>query len=402
MPVIALIAAYHDSEEPARPLRALLPIAGRTLLERQAQVAAAAGARRIVVAVERMPAELLAAIDRMRAAGLSVTVARDALEAAEAVDANARLLLVADGCLADEDQVRRLAALEGMSLLTLADAGVDDRFERIDAEWRWAGLAIVTGALLRDTAAMLGDWDLQSTLLRRAAQAGAARVPIDGGPGDAPLLMATRQADLAGTEALILERVPTGRGDWIARYLLAPVERAGTRLLMGSRAAPRDLGIAAAVLTFAGAIAFAWNFLWLGLLFLLLATPLDGIADRLARLRMQDNGRDSWWSYLLLAFAGAALFTLAYALSGNGLGWGCIVLAAATIAFLLALRFEIEGRDVPGQIFLAERKGMTWLMLPFAAAGFWVTGLGILLLYAAGSFFWAQRQVHARPPAGLH
>jgi hypothetical protein len=34
------------------------------------------------------------------------------------------------------------------------------------------------------------------------------------------------------------------------------------------------------------------------------------------------------------------------------------------------------------------------LMLPFALAGAWVSGLGALAVYAAGSFFWVQRYVH--------
>jgi hypothetical protein len=394
LPLAALIAAYHESEEPGRPLRATLPLAGRTLLERQARLAASAGARRIIVAVERIPPELLSAIDRLRAGGLAVAIARDAPEAAEAVDPGERLLLVADGCIADEAHVRRLAEASGLAVLAIPDAGLDDRYERIDAEWRWAGLAVIDGALLRETAPMLGDWDLQSTLLRRALQSGARRLPLRGEPADAQLLLVERRADLGGVQQRILERVPTGRGDWVSRYLLAPLERAGTRLLMGSAVTPRALGIAAAVLTFAGAVAFAWNLLWLGLLFLLLATPLDGMIDRLARLRMQDSGRDSWWSHLILAFAAAALLTLSFALGERGNGWGCVALAAGIIAFLLALRFEIEGRQVDGQIFLAERKGMTWLFLPFAAAGFWVTGLAVLFAYAAGSFFWAQRCVH--------
>ena len=51
----ALIAAYHESGEPGH-LRATLPLAGRTVIERQARLAAAAGAAPVIVVVERMPA----------------------------------------------------------------------------------------------------------------------------------------------------------------------------------------------------------------------------------------------------------------------------------------------------------------------------------------------------------
>jgi hypothetical protein len=42
---------------------------------------------------------------------------------------------------------------------------------------------------------------------------------------------------------------------------------------------------------------------------------------------------------------------------------------------------------------------MTWLMLPFAVADMWATGLAALAFYAGGSFFWAQRHAHAPAPA---
>ena len=42
-----------------------------------------------------------------------------------------------------------------------------------------------------------------------------------------------------------------------------------------------------------------------------------------------------------------------------------------------------------------ERRGMAWLMLPFAAFGLWQFGLAALFAYAAASFFWAQSEVHA-------
>ena len=171
MTLAALIAAYHESDEPGGGLRATLPLTGRTLVERQARLASAAGANPIVLAVERVPEALLAAVDRMRRQGLNIVLARNAEEAAEAVHPGDRLLLVADGLLAGEGHVERMLAAPGRSILTVADAKVDDRYERIDAESRWAGLAMLDGELLKQTAAMLHDWDLQSTLLRRAALA---------------------------------------------------------------------------------------------------------------------------------------------------------------------------------------------------------------------------------------
>jgi hypothetical protein len=240
---------------------------------------------------------------------------------------------------------------------------------------------------------MLRDWDLQSTLLRRTLQAGAEHLAAEGA-----VAILDSEQDLDLLERRIVADADEARGGWMDR-LLAPVERFGTSLLMGSRISPQLIGFGAALLTGLGAAAFYLHWPWSGLASLLLATPLEGIARRLARLRMQDGVRQSWWAYLVQLFGGAALLVLAYGLAATD-GWGMVLLAFTTLAFLIALQIESEGRRVRGAFLLAERKGMTWLMLPFAAFSYWPAGLALLFAYAAGSFFWAQREAHAASPPG--
>ena len=387
MALAALIAAYHESSEPGA-LRATLPLAGRSVVERQARLAAAAGAAPIIVVVERMPPALGAALDRLRREGVPVQVARSAAEAAAAVDAGDRLLIIGDGAVADPDQLARIARSEDDAVLTVPDNAFGEQYERIDASSRWGGVAAVGGELLRETAAMLRDWDLQSTLLRRALQAGARHVAADG-----PVAILDGPDDLAGLERQILASAGETRGGWASR-LLAPVEGAASHLLMAGPVGPDAVGGAAAVLTGLGALMLGYGWLWTGLVLMLLATPLDGIADRLARLRMLDDVRRSWWCHLLPILGGAGVAGLGYALA-PAFGWGMVLLAFTTLAFLLALGIETEGRTVRGSLFLAERKGMTWLMLPFAVFGAWNVGLAVLFAYAAGAFFWAQREAHS-------
>ena len=69
---------------------------------------------------------------------------------------------------------------------------------------------------------------------------------------------------------------------------------------------------------------------------------------------------------------------------------------------MISLHIEAADHEVEGHVWLAEPKAMAWLLLPFAIAGQWVAGLGALTLYAAGSFFWVQRQIHRRRPAPRH
>ena len=71
----ALISAYHEDDEGG--LRALVPLAGRTLVEYQARCASAIGAAPIVVMVERIPAALNEAFERLRGEGIIVVPVSD-------------------------------------------------------------------------------------------------------------------------------------------------------------------------------------------------------------------------------------------------------------------------------------------------------------------------------------
>lgn len=390
MALAALIAAYHESAEPGH-LRATLPLAGRTVIERQVRLAAAAGAAPVIVFVERMPASLTAAIERLRRDGIAVQVVRSAEEAAGAVDPYDRILLIADGAIAGRSQLLRVADGEGAAVLTVPDASHGELYERIDAASRWAGVAVIDGSLLRETAGMLRDWDLQSTLLRRTLQAGARHLPAEGA-----VAILDRDEDLDLLERRIVADADDGQGGWCDR-LLAPIERWGTSALMGSRISPQVIGFAAAALGALAAASFYVHWYRIGLAGLLLATPLEGIARRLARLRMQDGIRLSWWAYLVQLFGGASLVILGYDLAITQ-GWGMVLLACLILVFLVALGIETGGKRVRGAMLLAERKGLIWLMLPFAALGQWQAGLAALFAYCGASFFWAQREVHTAPP----
>jgi hypothetical protein len=382
----ALIAAYHESAEPA-VLCAALPLAGRTVVERQVRLAAAAGATRILVFAERMPADLAAALERLRRERLPVRLVRSAEEAAEATEASDRLILLADGAIVEAHMLAALARAEGPVVLSVPDAGRGEIYERIDGHSRWAGAAALDGALLHETVAMLRDWDLQSTLLRRVLQHGASQIAADG-----PVAILDSAEDLAALKRDILAAANASGVGWAERAL-APVERLLALLLIASPVGAWAPGYLALGLTALGAAAFAFHWLWTGLVLTLLATPLDGAAVRLARVRMEGEAEQSWWSHLLPVFAGLALLGLG-ASRAEFDGWGTMLLAALPIAFLLAQGVEVRGHPVRGIVFLAERKGLAWLMLPFAVFGQWTAGLAALAGYSVASFFWAQRQAH--------
>ena len=91
----ALIGAYQEDD--AGGLRALLPLAGRSLLEYQARCLAAAGAAPLVVLVERVPLALNEAFERLRSEGIAVIPVSEGSEAASRFEAGSQLIMLADG-----------------------------------------------------------------------------------------------------------------------------------------------------------------------------------------------------------------------------------------------------------------------------------------------------------------
>ena len=109
---------------------------------------------------------------------------------------------------------------------------------------------MVDAQLLGSTAAMLGDWDLQSTLLRRTIQEGARRVPRRRRGGE-PLLV--ESADQLGDfQRRLVDASRGARTDWASRFMLPLVEDFATEQLMETAVRPVWLVWAALALTLGG------------------------------------------------------------------------------------------------------------------------------------------------------
>ena len=391
MAVGALIGAYQEDDSGG--LRALLPLSGRTLIEYQARCAAAAGAAPIIVVVERVPQALQDAFERLRLDGIGVFAASDVKEALSRFEAGSMILLVGDGIAPSADLVAAIAEEPEPAVATVPDDENHARFERIDAQSRWAGVALVDARLLGSTAAMLGDWDLQSTLLRRALQEGAVRIPVGDAAGE-PLLV-ERAEDLDDFQRRLFVASRAARPDWVSRYLLPPVEEFATGQMMETAVRPPWLMWAALGLTLGGAACFARGWLGAGLILLILSMPLDLIATRLATLRLRPLPMRMLSRLALWPAAGFALLVLGWWEMRHNSGWGALVAALAAGAFAEAAR--IERTAIPdNELWLISRRSAIVLAVPFAIAGAWTSYLIGLLAYAAISFFIIQHVRHDR------
>ena len=387
----ALIGAYQEDDSGG--LRALLPLAGRTLIEYQARCLAAAGAAPLVVLVERVPPALNEAFDRLRSEGIALIAVSDGSEAASRFEAGSDLILLADGIAPDMGDLERLLEEGGGAILTVPDDEAHSDFERIDSTNRWAGLARVDSNMVGATAAMLGDWDLQSTLLRRAIQSGSRLLKSSDGEGQGPFLAANETA-MIDFERRLLVASRTVREDWVSRYLLPMVEEFATEKLMETGVRPSWLVQAALAMTVAAAFCFSRDWHWAALALLILSTPLDLVAQRLATLRLQPLSPAMLSRRLLWPAAGLALVALGWFEMNHGSGWGALVAALGAGAFAEAGQVERSGRTLPGNEWHFSRRSAIWLALPFSIGGWWPAYLATIAVYAATSFFVAQHYRH--------
>ena len=391
----ALIGAYQEDDSGG--LRALLPLSGRTLIEYQVRCASAAGAAPIVVVVERVPQALQDSFERLRLDGVGVFPVSDVAEAVSRFEAGSCILLIGDGIAPPAELVTSLAGEPEPAVATVTDDEDHAHFERIDGESRWAGVALVDARLLGSTAAMLGDWDLQSTLLRRAIQEGALRLPVV--PGGEPLL-AERPEDLQDFDRRLLAASRGSRTDWVSRFVLPPLEDFATEQLMETPVRPIWLIWAALALTLGGAYCFTRGWLGAGLVALILATPLDLVATRLASLRLRPMALRLMSRLALWPAAGVALLALGWWETRQGNGWGPLVSAATAATFAEAARIEKGGVPADNELWLFSRRSAIFLAIPFAIAGSWSAYLVALLAYAAVSFFLVQRVRHSSQLTG--
>lgn len=390
MAVAALIGAYQEDDSGA--LRALLPLAGRTLVEYQVRCAAAAGAAPIVVIVERVPQALQDAFERLRLDSIGVFPVSDINEAISRFEAGAPILLIADGVAPPADLVASMAAQAEPAVAIVPDDEQHQAYERIDAGSRWAGVAMTDANLLGSTAAMLGDWDVQSTLLRRAIQEGALRIKAADSGGE-PLL-AESGDQLAGFQRMLIQASRGSRTDFASRYVLAPVEDFATEQLMETPVRPPWLVWTALALTLAAAFCFTRGWLGAGLVMLVLSTPLDLISGRLASLRLKPLPTKMPSRLALWPAAGIALLAIGLWEMRHGTGWGAMVAAVSACGFAEAMRIEKASMPAGGDLWLFSRRNAVLLAIPFALGGVWTAYLLGLLGYAAISFFIVQRVRH--------
>lgn len=265
----ALLNATEPLDEGAEgDLRALVPILSETLLERQAQDAAAQGASRFMIRVGIVPNTLIAAADRLRTRGLAVEFVRGTADILAQIGPLDRLLIIADGLQAGAGHYAAIcagSAAQGAVLVT-GDSANTRMLERIDAQDRWAGLALMSGALVKNIGDVPDDWDPASTLLRQIVQAGAQRHRIEAALFDQGQVTLVTEAPAATLVEAGLMGAHQMRADGLGQNLLwGPITRLFSGAILRTPIAARHhFSISAILMILAMGCSYA-GWLWAGI-----------------------------------------------------------------------------------------------------------------------------------------
>ena len=157
---------------------------------------------------------------------------------------------------------------------------------------------------------------------------------------------------------------------------------------------PAWLMWAALAYTLGSAVAFAEGWLLTGLVLLLLSTPLDLVASRLASLRLRPLQSRMWTRLALWPAGGIALLALGWWEWRHVSGWGAMIAAVGALAFAEATRIEKAGLPFPAELWLLSRRNAVFAAVPFAIFSAWTAFLVFLAAYACVSFYYTQHARH--------
>ena len=211
--------------------------------------------------------------------------------------------------------------------MTVPDDEAHEEFERIDGDPSLGRPGEGRSYMLGATAAMLGDWDLQSTLLRRPSRRAPALFLSTAGEGRGSFL-ATDAAAMARYERRLLVASRTSREDAVGRYLLPILEELATEKLMETGVRPAWLVQAALAMTVAAAFCFSRGWHWAPLPCCSFDTARPG-RPAAGNLRLRPLSPSMLSRRLLWPAAGLALLALGWFEARHGSGWGAMVAALA-------------------------------------------------------------------------
>ncbi|MDM7928118.1 hypothetical protein [Blastomonas fulva] len=213
-------------------LRGALPLANGQLAMLQVDLARQAGAGEILCLVGSV-GERVRQIEAYAAScGVEFHLVRSVADISVRLASDDELLIIADGLYVAPEEIEPMARQSGTFVASFAPGdgarSLIERFERIDINHVWAGLACVRARDLVEARDLPEDWSVQSALLRLAVQRGYRRQVLPFALAEAGRIAIVR--DGAEADALALQELAGSSGTMGARLVrMAPVQALARR-----------------------------------------------------------------------------------------------------------------------------------------------------------------------------
>jgi hypothetical protein len=172
---IALLSAISASgvTDKAAPL-----LFGEPLLAFQINHLRKLGINRFWVEVDTLPGAIVAIADHLRGQGVTIDFVRSPQELSGKLTEGEILLVQSEGILADDALLTEIAQQQSPLVATVDGRDENGRFERIDLNTRWTGLALFDKHTIDGIAALPDGWSIASSLLRQALQDNIPHKPV--------------------------------------------------------------------------------------------------------------------------------------------------------------------------------------------------------------------------------
>jgi hypothetical protein len=321
--LVALLSSLEPAAGGASCPRAFLKVAGRSVIERQAELALELGCERVICFSQGLPPELVAAQHLVEHSGRRFHVVRSADALHALMHAPDEIVVLADGMLPDLGLLRETIGEQRGVVAFPAEQGLAAGFERLDRDLAWAGVFRCGGGEVERLTDLPGDIDPLSALMRASLQAGrpvralSANVLVE---GRWPLLTTAQQAREEGKRSVERRFTPA---TWSAP-VNAMVDRAVRRnadAILSRDGNGTFAGIGAAVALFSGIVAMSIDYLAGGLGLLAMGAAalrarrgirLLGRSDRAAQGSLPEIAPDAALLAGLVSLGGADFWPQVY------------------------------------------------------------------------------------------
>jgi hypothetical protein len=251
-------------------LRGALPLAHGQLALQQVDLVKLAGASEILCLVSSVGDQVRQLEAYAAASGIAFHLVRSIADISVRLVSEDELLVIADGLYVAPADMAALARETGTFVASFVPGdgarALAERFERIDINHVWAGIACVRARDLVEARDLPDEWSVPSALLRLAVQRGYRRVVLPFAMAEAARIAIVRTADEA--DALGLQELAASSGGLGVKLMrLAPMRAVARGAWSASWAKPALRAAALALPLAATALAVAdWSATALGLL----------------------------------------------------------------------------------------------------------------------------------------